>query len=301
MIFLRLYLRVYTRYGISSFPSTRQSVDPSVRQVGLHENDELVLKTVHFWPFRAYYERTSLTKKGAGGGFEVRLNPLFLLVAGTLAATPTFAGPAVVGVATAIGSFSVNNSSVSGTANLPDGALLRTTVSTGQVTLKGGSNVVLGTNSAANFYDRKVVMVQGMARFDNMKPDFKIAASSLRVENDQVGGQGAVRLNGDKVEVASVIGNMNVYNQEGVLLARVPTGSVFAVADNQSGATQDCTGSHKNDPGCAAVPSGASGGAAAPMMSNGAALWIAGGLAALGLGLGIGLSQSGGSSKSSSP
>lgn len=222
----------------------------------------------------------------------MRLNPLFLLLVGALAATPTFASPTVIGVATAIGSFSVNNSSVSGTANLADGALLTTTSSTGQVTLKGGSNVVLGTNSAANFYDGRVVMVHGMARFDNMKPGFKVAASSLRVENDQVGGQGAVRLNGDKIEVASVIGNMNVYNTQGTLLARVPAGSVFAVDANDSGAS---SGQGQT------VPSGATAGAAAPIMSNGAALWIAGGLAALGLGLGIGLSQNNGSSKPSSP
>lgn len=224
---------------------------------------------------------------------------LFLLLAVALASTPAFAGPAVVGVATAIGSFSVDNSTVSGTANLTDGAVLRTTVSTGQVMLKGGSDVVLGTNSAAAFYDNKVVLVHGMARFDNLKPGFKVSASSLRIENDQVGGQGAVRLNGDRVEVASVIGNMNVYNQQGALLTRVAAGAVFSVGDSQSGATagqKDCTGSHKNDPGCAAVPS--STGAAAPIMSNGAALWIAGGLGALALGLGIGLTHN---SSSSSP
>ncbi|MGA7414404.1 MAG: hypothetical protein WBW33_28295 [Bryobacteraceae bacterium] len=221
----------------------------------------------------------------------MKLNPLFLLLAGALAATPTFAGPAIVGVATAIGSFSVNNSSVSGTANLPDGALLKTTSSTGEVTLKGGSGVVLGTNSAATFYDGKVVLVRGMARFDNLKPDFKITASSLRVHSDQAGGQGAVRLNGDKVEVASVIGNMNVYNQQGVLLARVAAGSVVAVDDNDSGASS----------GQGQTPSGASTGAAAPIMSNSAALWIAAGLTALGLGLGIGLSQNNGSGKPSSP
>jgi hypothetical protein len=270
------------------------------------------LKTVLFWPLPGYYVRTSLSKKGAGGGFEVKLNARFLLLAGALAAIPAFAGPAIVGVATALGSFSVNNSSVNGTANLPEGAQLKTTVSTGQVTLKGGSNVVLGTNSAANFYDSKVVMVHGMARFDNMKPGFKVAASSLRVENDQAGGQGAVRLNGDKVEVASVIGNMNVYNLQGALVARVAAGSVVAVDEGQSGATsdqdnnnnnnkKDCTGSHKNDPGCAGVPSGSGAGGSAPIMSNGAALWIAGGLAAVGLGLGIGLTQNSGSSKSSSP
>ncbi len=265
------------------------------------------MKTVLFWPLPGYYERTSLSKKGGRWRIEVKLNVRFLLLAGALAAAPAFAGPVIVGVATALGSFSVNNSSVNGTANLPEGAQLKTTLSTGQVTLKGGSNVVLGTNSAANFYDSKVVMVHGMARFDNMKPGFKVAASSLRVENDQAGGQGAVRLNGDKVEVASVIGNMNVYNLQGALVARVAAGSVVAVDEGQSGATsdqdnnnkKDCTGSHKNDPGCAGVPSGSGAGGTAPIMSNGAALWIAGGLAAVGLGVGIGLSQQGSSSSSS--
>jgi hypothetical protein len=214
----------------------------------------------------------------------VKLNPLFLLLVVALAAAPTFAGPAVVGVATAIGSFSVNDTSVSGTANLTDGALLKTTSTTGQVTLKGGSRAVLGTNSAAAFYDGKVVLVQGIARFDNLKPGFKAVASSLRVENDQVGGPGAVRLNGDKVEVASVIGNMNVYNHQGALLTRVAAGSVVGVDDSPSGAGGQ-------------TPSGAST-SAAPIMSNSAALWIAAGLAAVGLGVGLGLTQG---SSSSSP
>lgn len=243
----------------------------------------------------------------------MKLNPLFLLLAGALATAPAFAGPAVIGVATAVGSFSVNNTSVSGTANLPDGALVKTTVSTGELTLKGGSSVVLATHSAANVYEGKVVLVSGMAKFDNMKPGFKINASSLLVENDRAGGQGAVRLNGDKVEVASVAGNMNVYDHQGTLLARVAAGSVVAVED-QSGATSGQTPTNsqtgkpcksKKEPGCGdynpPVPSGAGGGAATPIMSNGAALWIVAGLAAVGIGLGVGLSQSGGSSTPASP
>lgn len=274
-------------------PARLERCEPTVIQGGRHENEQLALKTVLFWLFRGYHVRSSLSKEEsleACGGVVVKQNLLFLLLAGTLGAAPTFAGPVVVGVATAIATFSVNDNSVSGTANLTDGALLRTTVSNGQVTLKGGSSVVLGTHSAANFYDGKVVLVQGMARFDNLKPGFKITASSLRVDNDQAGGQGAVRLNGDKVEVASVTGNMNVYNQQGVLLARVPAGSVFAIDDNQPGGSSG-----------GQTPSGASAGTAAPIMSNGAALWIAGGLAALGLGLGLGLSQNSGSSTPTSP
>jgi len=208
-----------------------------------------------------------------------------------LTSTTALAGPAVVGVATAIGSFSVNNTPVSGTANLTDGALLKTTGTTGQVMLTGGSGALLGTNTAAEFYGSKVVLLHGMARFDNLKPGFKVDAASLRVENDQVGGQGAVRLNGHKVEVASVIGNMNVYNARGALLTRVAAGTVVAVDDGQSGASQDCTGSHKNDPGCAGASSGGGGGGGGGWMSNSAAMWIALGLLGLGLGLGLGLSQ----------
>ncbi len=164
---------------------------------------------------------------------------------------------------------------------------------------------MLGTNSAAAFYDGKVVLVQGIARFDNLKPGFKVVASSLRVENDQVGGQGAVRLNGDKVEVASVIGNMNVYNHQGALLTRVAAGSVVAVDDAQSGAssgqppTNSQTGKpckSKKEPGCTDYNPPPSSGS--PMMSNTAAIWIAAGLFAVGLGVGLGLSQS---SSSSSP
>jgi hypothetical protein len=222
-----------------------------------------------------------------------------LLLAVALSAAPGFAGTAIVGVATAVGSFSVNNSSVSGTANLSDGALLKTNGATSQVMLKGGFSALLGTNSAASFYSSKVVLVQGGVRFDNLKPGFSVDASSLRVENDQAGGQGAVRLNGNKVEVASIVGNMNVYNQQGVLLARVAAGNVAAVDDPQSGASSDQgqTGTNgkpcksNKDPGCGGYTPPSSGAGGSPTMSNAAALGIAGGLAALGLGLGIGLSQ----------
>jgi hypothetical protein len=234
-----------------------------------------------------------------------------LLLAAALSVTPTFAGPAVVGVATALGSFSVNNGSVSGTANLTDGAQLQTGDVTSQVMLKGGSSVLFGTNSAGSVYSNKVVLEKGIARLDNLKPSFSVSAASLNIQNDQVGGQGAVRINGDKVEVAALVGNMNVYNQRGTLLTRVAAGTVVSVDDPQSGATddqnqnsnnkKDCTGSHKKDPGCDAnVPSGSgAGGGGTTIMSNTAALWVTLGLAALGAGLGVGLSQS--SSKTPSP
>jgi hypothetical protein len=215
----------------------------------------------------------------------MRHNLQSLLMAVALTSTTALAGPAVVGVATAVGSFSVNNTAVSGTANLTDGAQLKTTGTTGQVMLKSGSSALFATNSAATIYGSKVVLLRGMARFDNLKPGFQVDAASLRIENDQAGGQGAVRLNGNKVEVASVIGNMNVYNAQGALLTRVAAGTVVGVDDPDAG-------------GGSGGQSGASSGGSQPIMSNTAALWIAGGLLGLGLGLGLGISQSGSSSTS---
>lgn len=235
-----------------------------------------------------------------------------LLLAVALSATPTFAGTTVVGVATAIGSFSVNQTSVTGTANLTDGTVLTTTDAASQVMLKGGYGAFFATHSAAAIYSDKFVLQHGAARFDNLKPGFKLEASSLRIENDKDGGQGAVGLKDGKVVVASVIGNMNVYSQQGALLARVAAGTAVAFDDpQQSGATSDQPPTNsqtgkpcksKKEPGCGAyVPPSSGAAAAGAIMSTGAALLVVGGVAAVGLGVGLGVAESGGSSAPVSP
>ncbi len=232
-----------------------------------------------------------------------------LLLAAALSATPIFAAPVVVGVATALGNFTVNNGSVSGTANLTDGAQLKTGGVKSQVMLRGGSSALFGTNSAASIYRNRIVLEKGIVRLDNLKPGFNITTASLSIQSDEAGGQGAVRINGNKVEIAAVIGNMNVYNRQGSLLTEVTAGTVVSV-DPQSGGSsdqdqnnnkKDCTGSHKKDPGCdASVPSGAGSGAGAPtIMSNTAALWIAAALGGVAAGVAVALTHN--SSSSTSP
>jgi hypothetical protein len=247
------------------------------------------------------------------------LQTLFLVAA--LSAPALFAAPAVVGVASAIGSFSLNNTPVSGTANVSDGASLITTSATSQVYLQNGATVSVGTNSSANIYGNKVVLNSGVTRVDNTTSSFPMVANGYRIEGTSVGTQVVARLSGNELQIASIMGAFNVYNTNGVLLRTVASGS-GATFDDQSGARDDSSGTNKScvttaaeydkltgeqkkqqkKLGCAvpigATATGATVGAGGGIVSTGTALLIVGGLLAAGVGIGlaVGLSNSGSSS-----
>ena len=80
-------------------------------------------------------------------------NGLFTLaVAAVLSATPAFSASPGIGVATAVGSYSVNSSPVTGNADVFNGTELRTTISPSDVHLGNGADVRLATRSAGTLY-----------------------------------------------------------------------------------------------------------------------------------------------------
>ncbi len=210
-----------------------------------------------------------------------------LLVAALTA--PSFAGTGVIGVASAIGSFSLNNTPVTGTANVSDGASLVTTSATSQVYLQNGSTVSVGINSSAKVYTDKVVLQSGVARVDNLGGSFDLMANGYRIEGSGKGTQFVARVSGDELQIASIAGPFNVYNNSGVLLRTVGAGG-GAAFDGQSGASDqdsnnkvDCT-KHPKAKGCPGhAASGAGGG---KTLTDAEALLIAGALIGLGAGLG---------------
>lgn len=230
------------------------------------------------------------------------LRSLLLVAALT---TPTFAGTGVIGVASAIGSFSVNNTPVTGTANVSDGASLTTTSSTSQVYLQNGSTVSLGTNSAAKVYSDKVVLQSGVTRVDNLGSSFGLQANGYRIEGQGKSTQVVARLSGNELQVASIAGSFSVYDSKGILLSAVPAGSRWTAppsGSGQSGATDQGTGNNnkKKKPAGGALPSGAAG-AGAPL-SDATALLIIGGLLAAGAGIGAYYgTQGGGTPTAASP
>lgn len=170
---------------------------------------------------------------------------LTFLFATTLSAAPGVASKPTIGVATAVSTFSLNNSAVTGAANVFDGTLLETTAAPSDVNLENGVTVRFATRSAGTVYNDHLVLQQGAARiskFDN----YTIDARQLHIQADDPGTQAIVRMNGKTVEIASVGGSLKV-TDGGVMLTRVAAGT--KVSFQQTGANPGQTGAAPEEKG----------------------------------------------------
>ena len=162
---------------------------------------------------------------------------LFVLAA-SITAAPASAASASLGVATAVSTFSVDNSLVTGSANLSDGSEIQTTTAPSDLHLQNGVTVHLGTRSAGTVYSDRVVLREGAARVDNFS-DFTIEARQLQIEAESPSARAVVRLTGKTVEVASIGGTLKV-TDGGAMLTRVAAGTKASF--QQTGATPAQTG-----------------------------------------------------------
>jgi hypothetical protein len=147
-------------------------------------------------------------------------------------AAPLFAGNALIGVATSVGTVSVNQAMVSGNTDLADGSRLQTTTAPSDVRMSTGADVRLATRSAGSFFSDHVSLDQGALRVGNFN-GLTVNARQLLITSDEVGSQAVVRITRKTVEVASVGGSVNVV--DGGLLTRVAAGTKMSF--QQSGAT----------------------------------------------------------------
>jgi|GEM_PF-1583075 len=148
---------------------------------------------------------------------------LTLVFAATLSTAPVFAASAAIGVATAVTSFSVDNSTVTGNANVFDGTELQTTIAPSDVRLRNGVDVRLATRSAGTVFNDRVVLRQGAVRITNFG-SYAVKASQLQIEADSPETQAVVRMTGKKIEVASLGGTLRV-TDGGAMLTRVASGT----------------------------------------------------------------------------
>src|SRR5579875_628656 len=148
---------------------------------------------------------------------------LTLVISAVLSAAPAFSASPSIGVATAIGSYSINDSPVTGETNILDGTELRTTVSPSDVHLANGADVRLATRSATNLYSDHIVLKDGalrMAKFDS----YPVHVGELDIEADTPGTEAIIRTRGKAVEVASLGGTVKV-TDGGAMLTRVAAGT----------------------------------------------------------------------------
>lgn len=156
----------------------------------------------------------------------------------------SFAVTPTIGVASAFGTFTVNNAEVEGNANVFEGSQIKTGVASSRVYLENGAALTLGADSAGTFYKNRLVLQQGATRVDGMN-HYTIEAARYRIQSAEPASEAVVRLSGGEIQIAALSGSVNVFNQKGALLTRIAAGSAssFDTDDNkpspnaQSGAT----------------------------------------------------------------
>lgn len=139
----------------------------------------------------------------------------------------SFAITSTIGVASATGNFKVNSALIEGNANLFDGSQVQTVDASSNIFLQTGATFTLGANSAGTIYKDHLLLQQGVARLANMNA-FSVRVATYRIEGDQPATQAIVRLNGSTLEVAALMGSVNVLNEKGALLTRIGSGTASA-------------------------------------------------------------------------
>ncbi len=167
-----------------------------------------------------------------------RKSCLTLILGAAISAVSAFPGNLPIGVATAVGTYSVNDSAVSGKTDLVEGSHLETSTAPSEIRLQNGADVELSSRSAGAVYNDHVVLERGAVRVGSFE-NYPVTARQLQVIADNPGSQAVVRLKGNTIEVASLGGSVRV-TDGGAMLTHVAAGTRMSFKQND--ATQAQTG-----------------------------------------------------------
>ncbi len=166
---------------------------------------------------------------------------LHLVIATAMFAAASFAAEPAIGVASALGTFTVDSTDVTGSTDLLNGAEILTTVAPSEIHLRNGVNVRLATRSAGAVFNDHAVLYEGALRVGNFG-DYTVHASQFEVKADDPGAQAIIRMDKDTLEIASIGGSVQV--TDGLALTtHVLSGTKMAF--QQSGAAPAPAHRHK--------------------------------------------------------
>ena len=164
-----------------------------------------------------------------------------LCFAGALSISCSLCTTPTIGVASAIGTFTVNDAKVEGNANVFEGSQIKTGTASSRVYLQSGADLTLGINSAGTFFKDHVLLEQGATRVGGMN-HYVIQAGPYRIQSAEPVSEAVVRLADGEVQIAALSGALNVFSTQGALLTRIGAGTASAFQNTptqtgQSGAT----------------------------------------------------------------
>ncbi len=204
-----------------------------------------------------------------------------LTVAAALSVAPAFSAGPSIGVATAVGSYSVNSSAVTGNTDIFNGTELRTTISPSDVHLENGADVRLATRSAGTLYNDHLELRDGALRVSNFD-GYPVQARQLQIQADTPGVAAIVRMQGRRVEIASIGGTLKV-TDGGAMLTRVAAGTKMAFQNTTNPPAQTGASPGQAPASTGAAPAPEQG----PLSNKKAILWTAGVCAVGGVVVGV--------------
>ena len=213
----------------------------------------------------------------------------------SVAMVSAMAAPASIGIATAKGSFRVDDSYVAGNATLFEGVSVETGTNTGELSLSK-TRVAMAADTRGRVFQDRMVLDRGKVQWGGSA--FRTLVGELQIVGADGASKAVVTRKGEGVQVASLSGTVNVLSSTGAIVMSVPAGNAFDFTPEPQGAsagdkTDPSDPNKKGNKKKKAAAAAGAGGAAAGGVAAGAGA-AAGISTAAAIGIGVGVVAAGG-------
>jgi hypothetical protein len=152
----------------------------------------------------------------------------------SLAMVHAVAAPAAIGIATAKGSFRVDDSYVAGNATLFEGASVETGTNTGELNLSK-ARVAMAAETRGRVFQDRMILDRGKVQWGGTA--FRTLVGELQIVGANDASKALVTRKGEGVQVASLSGTVNVLSASGEMLMAVAPGMAFDFNPEPQGAS----------------------------------------------------------------
>jgi hypothetical protein len=166
----------------------------------------------------------------------------------SLAMVNALAASASIGIATAKGSFRVDDSYVAGNATLFEGAAVETGINSGELNLSK-TRVTIGAESKGRVFGDRLILDRGKAQWAGS--GFRTLVGELQVVGADSASKALVSRRGEAVQVASLSGTVNVLSTNGQMVMAVAAGNSYEFMPEPQGASP---GEKQDDPNATKTP-----------------------------------------------
>lgn len=152
----------------------------------------------------------------------------------SLAMVHASAAPATIGIATAKGSFRVDDSYVAGNATLFDGVSVETGTNTGELNLSK-TRVAMAADTRGRVFQDRLILDHGKVQWAGSA--FRTLVGDLQIVGVNDGSKALVVRQGETVQVASLAGTVNVLSTSGDMVMEVAAGNTYDFTQEPQGAS----------------------------------------------------------------